>query len=412
MILNLIRIAGDYVSEEVWYRVIQIVVNREDVQGYAAKTCFEALQAPACHENMVKVAGYILGEFGNLIAGDSRSLPLIQFQLLNSKYHLCSTGTRALLLTSYVKFINLFPEIKTDIETVLKLHSNIRSADAELQQRTVEYLQLSQLASSEVLAAVLEEMPVFPERESSILATLKKKKPAMKADKTVKEGKMSNSSSAKDAADLLGFSSGVETAAAPAASTANKSNADLLVDIFGDIPSSDPPAVSATNGLNGSSAGFGISSEPEVLHSNAECLDKLLIKNNGILYENAIIQIGIKSEYKQNMGKLSLFYGNKSSGQFTGFTSVADGVTSSGLVVLIRPVDTSIENGAQIQQHINVECVDHFDDLPAIIIQFNDSTGRQHRIRLQLPVFVNKFFNNQVEMDSEAFFSRWKNLNK
>lgn len=30
--------------------------------------------APACHENMVKVGGYILGEFGNLIAGDERSL--------------------------------------------------------------------------------------------------------------------------------------------------------------------------------------------------------------------------------------------------------------------------------------------------------------------------------------------------
>lgn len=46
-ILNLIRIAGDYVSEEVWYRVIQIVINRDDVQGYAAKTVFEvALHNP------------------------------------------------------------------------------------------------------------------------------------------------------------------------------------------------------------------------------------------------------------------------------------------------------------------------------------------------------------------------------
>lgn len=46
---------------------------------------FQALQAPACHENMVKVGGYILGEFGNLIAGDSRSAPSVQFQLLHSK---------------------------------------------------------------------------------------------------------------------------------------------------------------------------------------------------------------------------------------------------------------------------------------------------------------------------------------
>ena len=40
-ILNLIRLAGDYVSEEVWYRIIQVVINTQEVQGYAAKTCFE-----------------------------------------------------------------------------------------------------------------------------------------------------------------------------------------------------------------------------------------------------------------------------------------------------------------------------------------------------------------------------------
>lgn len=36
-------------------------------------TVSQSLQAPACHENLVKVGGYILGEFGNLIAGDPRS---------------------------------------------------------------------------------------------------------------------------------------------------------------------------------------------------------------------------------------------------------------------------------------------------------------------------------------------------
>ena len=35
--------------------------------------CLQALQAPACHENMIKVGGYILGEFGKLIAGDPKS---------------------------------------------------------------------------------------------------------------------------------------------------------------------------------------------------------------------------------------------------------------------------------------------------------------------------------------------------
>lgn len=69
-------------SSQVWYRVIQIVINRDDIQGYAAKTVFEALQSPSCHENMVRVGGYILGEFGNLIAGDPRSRYGYFFQTL------------------------------------------------------------------------------------------------------------------------------------------------------------------------------------------------------------------------------------------------------------------------------------------------------------------------------------------
>ena len=39
--------------------------------------------------DLEQVGGYILGEFGNLIAGDQRSSPAVQLQLLHSKYHLC-----------------------------------------------------------------------------------------------------------------------------------------------------------------------------------------------------------------------------------------------------------------------------------------------------------------------------------
>lgn len=59
--------------------------------------------------------------------------------------------TRALLLSTYVKFINLFPEVKTTIQEILKQDSNLRSADAELQQRASEYLQLSKIVSTDVL---------------------------------------------------------------------------------------------------------------------------------------------------------------------------------------------------------------------------------------------------------------------
>ncbi|XP_017470016.1 PREDICTED: AP-2 complex subunit alpha isoform X2 [Rhagoletis zephyria] len=290
VILNLIRIAGDYVSEEVWYRVIQIVINREEVQGYAAKTVFEALQAPACHENMVKVGGYILGEFGNLIAGDSRSAPLVQFKLLHSKYHLCSPMTRALLLSTYIKFINLFPEIRTNIQEVFRQHSNLRSADAELQQRASEYLQLSIVASTDVLATVLEEMPSFPERESSILAVLKKKKPGRVPENEIRESKspapnavvqnnvlVNHKLNSSANADLLGLST-------PPAGL-NNQGSSTLIDVLGDFYGNNNAATCNTK--------------------------KFLFKNNGVLFENEMLQIGVKSEFRQNLGRLGLFYGNK-----------------------------------------------------------------------------------------------------
>uniref|UniRef100_A0A8C1FNS2 Adaptor related protein complex 2 subunit alpha 1 n=1 Tax=Cyprinus carpio carpio TaxID=630221 RepID=A0A8C1FNS2_CYPCA len=382
-ILNLIRIAGDYVSEEVWYRVIQIVINRDDVQGYAAKTVFEALQAPACHENMVKVGGYILGEFGNLIAGDPRSSPLVQFNLLHSKFHLCSVPTRALLLSAYIKFINLFPETKSTIQEVLRSDSQIRNSDVELQQRAVEYLKLSSIASTDVLATVLEEMPPFPERESSILAKLKKKKgPGAVSVNELEEGKREGgelngggergdnsaiASTPSPSADLLGLRTGPPvTAAAPSAGS-------LLVDVFSEADPATPL--------------------PE---SN----ELFVCKNNGVLFENQLLQIGIKSEYRQNLGRMYLFYGNKTSVQFITFTTT--------LNVQSKPVEPLIEGGAQVQQVINIECLTDFSDAPLLNIKFRYG-GALQNLTLKLPVTINKFFQ-PTEMASHDFFQRWKQL--
>lgn len=81
------------------------------------------------------------------------SSPLVQFNLLHSKFHLCSVPTRALLLSAYIKFINLFPETKSTIQEVLRCDSQIRNSDVELQQRAVEYLKLSSIASTDVLVS-------------------------------------------------------------------------------------------------------------------------------------------------------------------------------------------------------------------------------------------------------------------
>jgi AP-2 complex subunit alpha len=40
-----------------------------------------------------------------------------------------------------------------------------------------------------------------------------------------------------------------------------------------------------------------------------------------VLFENDSLQIGVTSEYRQNLGRLGIFFGNKTSFQFTGFTA-------------------------------------------------------------------------------------------
>uniref|UniRef100_A0A3Q2DUK4 AP-2 complex subunit alpha-2-like n=1 Tax=Cyprinodon variegatus TaxID=28743 RepID=A0A3Q2DUK4_CYPVA len=341
-ILNLIRIAGDYVSEEVWYRVIQIVINQDDVQGYAAKTVFEALQAPACHENLVKVGGYILGEFGNLIAGDPRSSPLVQFNLLHSKFHLCSVPTRALLLSAYIKFINLFPEVKGTIQDVLRSDSQLRNADVELQQRAVEYLRLSCIASTDIL--------------------------------------VSKNSAKRASSPSLGFNDALNLNSTPS------SGASLLVDVFTDL------------------------SNPAPTEGSDEHFTRFVCKNNGVIYENQLLQIGLKSEYRQNLGRIYVFYGNKTSTQFLSFST---SVTSNDLLtpqlnVQVKPVDPLIEAGAQLQQILNIECVSDFSEAPVLNIQFRYG-GTLQNITVKLPVMLNKFFQ-PTEMTSQDFFQRWKQL--
>lgn len=83
-ILNLIRIAGDYVSEEVWYRVIQIVINRDDVQGYAAKTVFEVRPRRALGIRR----GVLAGVAGLPVSPAHRSG---RSRLLCCGHHLCLT---------------------------------------------------------------------------------------------------------------------------------------------------------------------------------------------------------------------------------------------------------------------------------------------------------------------------------
>lgn len=89
---------------------------------------------------------------------------------------------------------------------------------------------------------------------------------------------------------------------------------------------------------------------------------RFLFKNNGVLFENEMIQIGVKSEFRQNLGRLGLFYGNKTQVPLINFQPVLQWSSEEAkkLNVQIKAVDSTLDAGAQIQQMITAECIDSY----------------------------------------------------
>eukprot|EP01116_Phalansterium_solitarium_P008312 TRINITY_DN2199_c2_g1_i1.p1 TRINITY_DN2199_c2_g1~~TRINITY_DN2199_c2_g1_i1.p1 ORF type:complete len:1056 (-),score=242.90 TRINITY_DN2199_c2_g1_i1:162-3329(-) len=232
VILQLIRMAGDFVNDAIWWKVIHIVTAQESVQTYAAKTVFLALAGQVNpHETLVKVAAYILGEFGHLISDKPEFGAVAQFNLLHSKFAASSNASKALLFSTYVKMFNLFPE-----ELTLKAREVFKSyrasLDTELQQRACEYLALTY--QNEVLVQkVLDVMPAFPERGASIGQDTD-----IDRDEAPELSRVHQSGGASSAPAS-------STASQKSAASSTKSSRNLLDDDFANPGSAPAPAQSA-----------------------------------------------------------------------------------------------------------------------------------------------------------------------
>jgi AP-2 complex subunit alpha len=187
VILNLISQAGDFVSDDIWHRVIQIVTNKgEELQKYTASTVHIAVSSTAAHEKCILIAGYVLGEFGDMVSENESSSPLNQFQTLYSKFDIIGNITKSLLLSTFMKMYNLYPdqaELRQQIKDVFGKYRDF--IDAEIQQRANEYYCLIETGNDDLMQEVLDNMPAFPDRESSVIKKLSDRG-AKKSQGTVK----------------------------------------------------------------------------------------------------------------------------------------------------------------------------------------------------------------------------------
>ncbi|KZT44370.1 Adaptor protein complex AP-2 alpha subunit [Sistotremastrum suecicum HHB10207 ss-3] len=401
-ILKLIAAAGDHVGEEVWYRVVQIITNTDDLQEYACRTIFAYLRAPICHESLVKVAGYVLGEYGHIVANEPGFSPLEQFQALHSKSQFCGTSTRALLLSTYIKWVNVFPEIKQDLLSVFERYRHV--LDSELQQRACEYYVLaSRPEEDEMLQTVCEEMPPFPPRESALLGRLNRKHGDTE-DKRVwvhggKEANLERGATKRRAGTRQSTLPPPNESSAANQHPEDNSRSSIMDSLAGLDLSSDSRV--------GETGGSQEASTPIVQGPHIDkWYQNLISTNEGVLYEDSQLQIGIKSEYHGHLGRLAIYFGNKTSTPLTSFTAIVSVADSEALSVTFAKIPANIvEARTQSQQLLHVECRKAFSAPPTLSVSF--LAGSMQSIKLRIPIVLTKFFEG-ARLNATDFFDRWR----
>eukprot|EP01117_Protostelium_nocturnum_P020203 TRINITY_DN898_c0_g1_i1.p1 TRINITY_DN898_c0_g1~~TRINITY_DN898_c0_g1_i1.p1 ORF type:complete len:933 (+),score=327.40 TRINITY_DN898_c0_g1_i1:186-2984(+) len=389
VIFQLVNLAGDFVTDDIWFRVVQIVTNHEDIQEYAAKTVLSTLQQPDCHEVGVKLGGYILGEFGHLIADNPSSSPLVQFKELQSKFSNISDVTKSLLLSTYVKFVNVYPELSDTIKPVFQSYQT--SFDAELQQRAFEYSRIS-LVSDDLMQTVLDAMPQFTERTVS--------EEDSRSPEKGRSPKVTASSSSSQPSS---------------SSSRNLKNSDLIS--ISDQPSliSDLPQNVSTTPVNTTSTPAHIAPQqqtPVQVNQPKEVVPDALKRNTliteGVLHQDQYIQIGFKSEYSNNgHGRMMIYYGNSSPSPFLNFRTSFSSVPF--LSINAPPMNPTLDSRAQAQQLVTMSSsLAEFNAFPTLDVSFL-SNGNPIQVQIKLPVTLIRFVE-QTKISGPDFYSQWKQI--
>ncbi|KAI5958090.1 hypothetical protein KGF57_002898 [Candida theae] len=168
-----------FISNEVWERIVQIVVNNDDLHKKTTKMIINLMKKPfgdshsPVSEYLIKVAAFVLGEFGHEVDDVAESNTGIQFRLLYDAYFGVTISTRAMLLSTFLKFLVKFPEASFVPEIVDLFDVETQSLDLEIQGRAYEYLKLSTIHSDFRLAkTVIKPIPAFDQQESPLLKRL------------------------------------------------------------------------------------------------------------------------------------------------------------------------------------------------------------------------------------------------
>ncbi|KAG9309518.1 adaptin N terminal region-domain-containing protein [Chiua virens] len=184
-VLRSLKLAGNFVREEILSAFIRLVAHTPELQAYTASKLYTALQADLSQESLTLAAVWVIGEYSEVLlesgiideeqpknVTDKDVLDLL-LSALGSPYanHL----TRQFVLGAITKMASRHtttPPQQARIVDVLAQYTS--NPELELQQRAVEYASLFTLGDLKV--GVLERMPP-PELKATVMGIVSENKP-------------------------------------------------------------------------------------------------------------------------------------------------------------------------------------------------------------------------------------------
>ncbi|KAJ6897090.1 AP-2 complex subunit alpha-1-like [Populus alba x Populus x berolinensis] len=467
VILQLIDKAGDFVSDDIWFRVVQFVTNNEDLQPYAAAKAREYLDKPAIHETMVKVSAYLLGEYSHLLARRPGCSPKEIFSVIHEKLPTVSTTTIPILLSTYAKILMHTqppdPELQKHVWAIFSKYESC--IDVEIQQRAIEYFALSRKGAA--LMDILAEMPKFPERQSALIKKAEVAEVDTAEQSAIKlraQQHMSNALVVTDQQPSNGTPQSVgqlslvkipsmsgdeHTSAVQELFQANGTlatvdpqspSADLLGDLLGPLAIEGPPGAAvqfepnAVSGLEGvpipaddAAAIVPVGKEANSVQPIGNINERfyaLCLKDSGVLYEDPniqfakasprtalilesnILQIGIKAEWRAQHGRLVLFLGNKNTSPLLSVR--AQILPPAHLKIELSLVPETIPPRAQVQCPLEIMNLHPSRDVAVLDFSYKFGTNMAN-VKLRLPAVLNKFLQ-PITVSSDEFFPQWRSL--
>ena len=432
IVLNVISHAGDHVPADIWQRIIHVVVNNATIQKRAVEVAFLALKSSVhVHEVVVKVGAFLLGEYGYQIALSPESTPMAQFTILQAKFPLVASDTKHMILSTYVKFFNLYdsPAVRERIQKALNACKG--SFDTELQQRATEYSLLLSTVKDETLMAVLEPMPVFELENNRVLELLKDRQKSTDRNLWVEKAQArdqqqslaASAARTKPASEVAAVShvdpqpppsvpqpgsQAVVAAVSPSTPTTSGPPAGLPGQLAA-LPSARPPASNALEEL------FGITTPSPQASADEQRLrtlfDQLRLSPTGVLFSDQAVEVVCSHDYRAADARLAIKITNKTDKPLS-LVSIKVTRTPSGLLVQTRDLASDVPANAQglLVAEIAARSLTPYDEAPAVRISYSSAAlNAAASVIVSLPIVTTRFVDPYPVDDANKFAALWTN---